>query len=87
MALAAAHEVARFAQERGIHEEYIVPRMDEFELYPREAAATAMKAQEQGVAKLSKTWDQLHEQAAKTIQEARTATRLLMREGCIPQTP
>jgi malate dehydrogenase (oxaloacetate-decarboxylating) len=87
MALAAAHELARFAEVRGIHEEDIVPRMDEWEVFPREAAATAMKAQQQGIARLSKTWEQLHDQAAKVMRQAREATHLLMREGFIPQLP
>jgi malate dehydrogenase (oxaloacetate-decarboxylating) len=87
MALAAAHELARCAEERGIRAEDIVPRMDEWEVFPRVAAATAMKAQEQGIARLSKTREQLLGQAAKVIRQAREATQLLMREGCIPQAP
>jgi malate dehydrogenase (oxaloacetate-decarboxylating) len=87
MALAAAHELARFAQERGIHEEDIVPRMDEWEVFPQVAVATAMKAQEQGIARVTKSRQQLHDQAARVIREAREATHLLMREGYIPQAP
>jgi len=87
MALAAAHELARFAEARGIHEDDIVPRMDEWDVFPREAAATAMKAQEQGIARLSKTWEQLYDQATKVIQDARGATQLLMKECYIPQPP
>lgn len=87
MALAAAHELARFAEARGIHEDDIVPRMDEWEVFPREAAATAMKAQEQGIARLSKTWEQLHDHATKVIRDAREATQLLMRERYIAQAP
>jgi malate dehydrogenase (oxaloacetate-decarboxylating) len=87
MALAAARELARFAEERGIHEEDIVPRMDEWEVYPRVAAATALKAQEQGVARLSKSGAQLREQASRIICQAAEATQLLMQEGCIPPPP
>jgi malate dehydrogenase (oxaloacetate-decarboxylating) len=87
MALAAARELARCAEERGLGEEYIVPRMDEWEVFPRVAATTAMKAQEQGVARVSKTREQLYEEASKVIRQARQATQLLMREGCIPPPP
>ncbi len=87
MALAAAHELARFAQARGIHEEDIIPRMDEWEVFPREAVATAMKAQEQGIARLSKTCEQLYDHATQVIREAREATQLLMKERYIPQAP
>jgi malate dehydrogenase (oxaloacetate-decarboxylating) len=48
MAMAAARELAVFAEERGLDEEHILPRMDEWEVFPRTAVATAMKAQEQG---------------------------------------
>jgi malate dehydrogenase (oxaloacetate-decarboxylating) len=84
MAIAAARELARYAADRGIHEGSIVPRMDEWEACPQVATATALKAQEQGFARLSKTREQLHAGAVKIIREAREATRLLMREGIIP---
>ena len=87
MALAAAHELARCAEERGIDEENIAPGMDEWEVFPREAVATAMKAQEQGIARLSKTREQLYEEASAIIRQAREATQLLMREGLIAPAP
>jgi hypothetical protein len=61
--------------------------MDEWEVFPREAVATAMKAQEQGIARLSKSQQQLHDHAAKVMRHGREATQLLMREGYIPQAP
>ncbi len=87
MALAAAHELAQFAEARGIHEKDIVPRMDEWDVFPREAAATATKAQDEGVARLPGTWEQLYEHAARVIRDAREATQLLMKERYIPQMP
>jgi malate dehydrogenase (oxaloacetate-decarboxylating) len=87
MALAAAHQLARFAQVRGIHEDDILPRMDEWEVFAREAAATAVKAQEQGIARLSQTSEQLYNRATRVIRDAREATQLLMKERYIPQPP
>jgi malate dehydrogenase (oxaloacetate-decarboxylating) len=87
MALAAAHELARFARARRIHEGDIVARMDEWDVFAREAAATAMNAQEQGIARLSMTWEQLYDRATKVIRDAREATQLLMRERYILQVP
>jgi malate dehydrogenase (oxaloacetate-decarboxylating) len=87
MAMAAAHELARCAEERGIHEEDIVPRMDEWAVVPRVAVATAMKAQEQGIARLARTRAQLFEGATRIIRDARDATQALMREGIIPKVP
>lgn len=83
MAAAVAYELAGFAQERSIHEDDILPRMDEWDLHPRVAVAAAMKAEEQGVAKLVKSRGELHAGATKAMREAREATRLLMREGLI----
>lgn len=87
MAMAAARELAIFAEERGMHEEDILPRMDEWDVFPRVAVATAMQAQAQGVARLVKDKASLYEQARQTMSRAREATRLLMREGFIPPPP
>lgn len=87
MAIAAALELARFAEERGIDERRILPRMDESEVHVRVAVATAMKAQEQGIARKSLGAAELHQQAANAIRTAREETRVLMREGVIPEPP
>ena len=87
MAWVAAHELAQCAEERGIHEENILPKMEEWNVVPRVAVATAMKAQEQGVATLTKTPEQLFEAAVRRIKEAREATQRLIEAGIIPPAP
>jgi len=87
MALAAAYELACCAQEHGTSEERILPKMDEWEIHPRVAVATAIRAQEQGVARLSKTQDELHTEARRLIQAAREAVQVLMREKLIHELP
>ena len=87
MAIAAAHEIARCAEERGLDESRIAPAMDEWEVVPRVAVATAMTAQEQGIARLALTAEQVHEQAAAIIERARESVRVLMNEGLIPPVP
>jgi malate dehydrogenase (oxaloacetate-decarboxylating) len=84
MALAAAHELARYAEEQGLHVDRILPRMDDWEVVPHVAAATALQAQEQGVARLTRSREEVQQCAAKLVREAREATRLLMRAGLIP---
>jgi malate dehydrogenase (oxaloacetate-decarboxylating) len=84
MAIAAAEELARCAEERGLDEEHIVPTMDDWEVFPREAAAVGMKAQEQGVARLSLSHDELLDKAKQIIQQAQELTRFLMEKGLIP---
>ena len=87
MAIAAAHEVAAVARERGLSDRCIVPRMDDPELYPRVAAATALAAQAAGVARLQLTRDQLLARATRAIAAARGATDALMRAGFIAPPP
>ena len=87
MAIAAAHEIARCAEERGIDESRIAPTMEEWDVVPRVARATAMKAQEQGIAGLRMTAEQVQEEAAAIIERARESVRVLMNEDLIPPVP
>jgi malate dehydrogenase (oxaloacetate-decarboxylating) len=83
MTLAAAFEIARCAEERGIHPGNILPRMEELELAPRVAAAVAVKAQEEGLARILKTKEQVYQGAVLAIGETRRALDVLMREQII----
>jgi len=87
MALAAAHEVAAVARERGLSASAIVPRMDDWSLYPRVAAAVGVAAQVEGVARVQATRAQLERRAAQVIGAARGATEALMRVGLIGRPP
>jgi len=87
MCIAAAQELAKFAEERGIHEEDILPRMEEWEVFPREAVACALKSIEQGVARIKPSRQELYEKATAIIKNARESVRLLMKEGLIKQSP
>ncbi len=78
MALAAAHELANYAFKKGIHEDYLLPTMEDWEVYPKVAVATALKAQAQGLTKLHTTEEKLLSDATRIIQEARQGTKLLM---------
>ena len=61
--------------------------MTDWEVFPREAAAVGMKAQEQGVARLTKSKDELLAEATATIQQAQEMARVLMSQGIIPPVP
>jgi malate dehydrogenase (oxaloacetate-decarboxylating) len=87
MCIAAAQELAKFAEERGMHEEDILPRMEEWEVYPREAVACALKSIDQGVARIKPSKKELYEKAVAMIQNARESTKLLMKEGLIKPPP
>jgi len=83
MCIAAAEELAKCAEDRGLKEDYIIPTMDDWEVFPREAVAVALKAIEQGVATLTLTKEELYAQAAAKIKRAREETQVLMKEGLI----
>jgi malate dehydrogenase (oxaloacetate-decarboxylating) len=83
MCLAAAHALADMAATKGLNAEYILPTMDEWDVFPREAAAVAAKAVEQGIAGLQTTYEEEYHRAAAIIKNARDMTQLLMDEGLI----
>lgn len=87
MAIAASETLAGVAEEKGLSPDYLLPTMEEWEVFPREAAAVAVKAVEQGVARLPTTYEEEIERASQMIRQAREMTHLLMREGFIPEGP
>ena len=70
MCIAAADAIASYAEEKGISEDYIIPKMEEREMYVREAVAVGMKAMEQGVAKRVLSEDELEEEVRARILRA-----------------
>jgi malate dehydrogenase (oxaloacetate-decarboxylating) len=87
MCIAAAQELANYADERGMDEKNILPRMDEWEVFPREAVACALKSIEQGVARVKPSKQELYDRASTIIKNARETTELLMKHGLIKQPP
>ncbi len=87
MCVAAADELAKCAQERGLGEEYIMPNMDEWQVFPREAVAVGMKAQEQGIAAITISRNELYDRASAIIKGARDLTKHMMSSGFIAPAP
>jgi len=83
MCIAAAYELAKCAEDKGLREDYLLPTMDEWEIFPREAVAVAKKAMEQGVARLKFTEKELFQMAETKIKRARDEVGLLMDKGII----
>ena len=83
MALAAGSALASYARECGLREDAVLPRMDDIEVPAREAVAVGMKAQEQGIARLEATAEELHARTVARVRAAREATAVLMKEGLI----
>jgi malate dehydrogenase (oxaloacetate-decarboxylating) len=87
MCIAAAYELARYAEDRGISEEYIIPTMEDWEVFVREAVAVGLKAIEQGVAREKLSREELTKRAEKVIKESRETVATLMKTGLILPMP
>jgi malate dehydrogenase (oxaloacetate-decarboxylating) len=57
--------------------------MDDWEVFPREAAAVGTKAIEQGLARINLSYDQLFKQATDIIARSRRLTQSMMDQGFI----
>ena len=86
MCFAAAKALADHVGDR-LDEEHILPNMDDWEVFPREAAAVAIKAQEQGVSKLNLSYEQIFEQAHTIIKRSRDLTHTMMDQNFIETPP
>ena len=83
MCIEAARELARVAEDHGLNEEYIVPNMDEWELFPREAVAVGTKGIEQGVARITAPAEERFKTAEAIIKQSRDQLKMLMKEKFI----
>ena len=83
MCIAAARELAQVAEDKGLREDYIVPNMDEWEVFPREAVAVGSKAIEQGVARFNFPADVRYKMAADIIKASRDEVQRMMKDGSI----
>ncbi len=87
MCIAAAKELALIAEEKGLSEERILPTMDEWEVFPREAVAVGMMAQKQGLAARKVAKKVLYSEAHERIGRARDIVTMCMEEGFIMEPP
>jgi len=87
MCIAAAEALAAAAPDGGLNPECILPTMVEWEVFAQEAVAVGMKAQEQGIARLTIERDDLFRHAADMILRSRRLTDVMMAEGLIAQPP
>ncbi|MBN1389978.1 MAG: NADP-dependent malic enzyme [Candidatus Thermoplasmatota archaeon] len=87
MCIAAAIELARIAEDKGLAPDRIIPNMEDWEVFPREAAAVGVQAVKDGVARVHRSRDELLEKAYAMIRRARDETKLKMDSGMIPEAP
>ncbi|MCJ7606581.1 MAG: malate dehydrogenase, partial [Thermoplasmata archaeon] len=85
--LAAVMEIAKTAEDHGLTEEYIVPTMDEWDVFPREAVAVGRAAIKEGIARIKPSRKALYETAENIIRRARNETKYLMKGKYILPPP
>jgi len=83
MAVEAALTLARFAEEKGLSEEHIIPDMMETEVFPMVAAAVGVKAIQLGIARREMSFDELKEEAERKIVLSERKLKVLMDSGLI----
>jgi malate dehydrogenase (oxaloacetate-decarboxylating) len=86
MCFAAAQALADHVGDE-LSTEHLLPNMDDWEVFPREAAAVAMKAQEQGIARLTTSYEEEFANAKQIIQRSRELTKMMMDEQFIASPP
>lgn len=87
MCLAAAFALYNFAKKQGLREEYIIPTMDEWEVYVEEAKAVAQVAMEEGLAQKIRTLEEVEEEARTLILRTRRMVEEGIRNGTILLPP
>ncbi len=65
----------------------LLPTMDDWEVFPREAAAVGMQAQKQGLARLKMSEEELLNSARTIIKRSRNLTSMMMEKEFIPSPP
>lgn len=84
MCIAASKAIYRFAQKRGLHPDYIIPSMEEWQLFIEEALAVAQVAVEQNHAQKKKDFNELRKEVEKIIQRAQDMVKDLVKLDYIP---
>ncbi|MBN2530007.1 MAG: NADP-dependent malic enzyme [Deltaproteobacteria bacterium] len=87
MCIAAARELAKVAEDHGLKENRLIPTMDMWEVFPREAVAVGQKAIEQGIAKIKLSPKEAFELAETQIKRARAEMDIRQDRGFIQMPP
>ncbi len=87
MAIAAAHSLARFAEERGIDFDNIVPKMDETKVFAHVAADVAVQAIKEGLARLQMSREEVYQSTLRQIASTRELCAGMMAEEHVQAPP
>jgi len=87
MCIASASALAKYAEDKGLTEEYIIPAMSEWEIYPLQAVETGLKAIEQDIARKKLSRAEIYERADSIIRRTQNVVKALMQQGFIDAPP
>jgi len=87
MAITCAHSIADYSEKKGITPDNIVVTMEDTGVFAVEAADVAMKAIEEGVARVHLTWQEVYDRATADIDSSRIAAKMLMDADLIKRPP
>ncbi len=87
MVVSAAEAVAKYAERKGINENYIVPTMLELEFHPEVAASVATTAVSMGVARNALSYDEFYSIAKAIIDDNSAAIEFMTKNGYIKPMP
>lgn len=83
MCISAAYAIAERAEEVGLSDDFVIPTMDDLEMYVQEAVAVAEKAREKGVARKSISRRKLEENIKEKLTKPKKINEILKKEGII----
>jgi malate dehydrogenase (oxaloacetate-decarboxylating) len=87
MCITCARALAKYAEDKGLSKNYIIPSMDEWEIYPLQAVETALKAIGQGLARKKMSRQELYERSEGLISRTQNIVKLLMKQSLISAPP
>jgi malate dehydrogenase (oxaloacetate-decarboxylating) len=87
MTIRAAHAIAEFAEKRGITPDNIMPHMLEQELFPYVATEVAMQAITDGIARKTKSREEVYDEAKNSIEKTHQLLDLLQTHDYIKEFP
>ncbi|HSV32427.1 MAG TPA: NADP-dependent malic enzyme [Atribacteraceae bacterium] len=83
MCLAAARALYDYAGKKGLREDYIIPSMEEWEVYVDVAVAVAEQARREGLSRRSLGADEVRAEAVALISRSQGMVKRMMEEGFI----
>ncbi|MBN1683598.1 NADP-dependent malic enzyme [Candidatus Bathyarchaeota archaeon] len=87
MCISSAIALAKYAEDKGLHEEYIIPKMDEWEIYPIQATETGLTAINQGLSRRKLSREELFNNSQNIIKRTQDIVKLLIKNEFIKPLP